>query len=194
LFFAICLIKIMSSGASFGLGEVPFDLRFQNQRNPSRCQRKSVSGWTMKRACFHVWTARVSSTSTIRSALVHAGRLTCLRRMISCCRNSAFSATNCDLLLKRSVTVPSMRGVLSGLVQCIMTEWSWWKPEVTRDMRELRICLTSSIAPLPRWVLTKKVSVLLSADYTLVSKPSARRSHALVTFSSRAHFLNGWSK
>jgi hypothetical protein len=44
LFFAISLIKIMSSGARFGLGEVLFDLRFQNQWNPTRCQCKSVSG------------------------------------------------------------------------------------------------------------------------------------------------------
>jgi hypothetical protein len=53
-------------------------------------------------------------------------------------------------ILKRSVTIPSMREVLSGLAQRVMTEWSRWKPEVIKYLRELRMCLTRYIAPLPR--------------------------------------------
>jgi len=46
-------------------------------------------------------------TRSIRSVLVQAGRFTCRRRMISCCRSRAFSAMSSDLLLARSVSVQS---------------------------------------------------------------------------------------
>jgi hypothetical protein len=37
---AICLIKAIVSAATFGLWEEVFDLRFQNRRKSSRCQRE----------------------------------------------------------------------------------------------------------------------------------------------------------
>jgi len=52
LFAAISLIKTIVSGESFGFLERAFDLCFQNKRKSSRCQRRSVSGWTIKSACF----------------------------------------------------------------------------------------------------------------------------------------------
>lgn len=38
------------------------DFHFQNSRKPSRCQRRSVSGWMMRSASFHPRT-RLESTS-----------------------------------------------------------------------------------------------------------------------------------
>ena len=51
----------------------------------------------------------------MRSVLVQAGRLTCRRRRIRGFRRSAFSATSWDLLLGRSVSVPTMRTVVERL-------------------------------------------------------------------------------
>src|SRR5258708_9104067 len=106
----------MVSVGIFGLGDTALDLYFQKSRNPGRCHR-SVSGWTMKSACFQVRTALARSARSIRSILVHAGRLPFRRRMIRGFRRSAFSATSSDLLLARSVTVPKMSEVLDGCVQ-----------------------------------------------------------------------------
>jgi hypothetical protein len=64
----------------------------------------------MNSACFQVRTALARSTRSIRSILVHAGRLMCRLRMITGFWRSAFSATSSDLLLARSVTVPKMSG------------------------------------------------------------------------------------
>ncbi len=68
-------------------------------------------------ACFQVRAILARSTSSLRSVLVQAGRLTCRRRIIRGFRRSAFSAIRWDLLLGRSVSVPKMRAVLDGLVQ-----------------------------------------------------------------------------
>ncbi len=40
LFAAICLINVIISDESLGLLERAFDLRFQNKRKSSRCQRE----------------------------------------------------------------------------------------------------------------------------------------------------------
>jgi hypothetical protein len=97
--------------------EVALDLYFHKSLKPWRGPRSSVSGWTMNSVCFQVWTILARSTSSIRSVFVHAGRFTCRRRIISGFRNSAFSATSSDLLRAWSVSIPSMREVVFGLVQ-----------------------------------------------------------------------------
>ena len=51
---AISLINPTVSADIFGLEEAALDVYFQNSRNPWRCQRRSVSGWIMKSACFQV--------------------------------------------------------------------------------------------------------------------------------------------
>ena len=112
---AISLIKRIVSGESLGFLEWAFDLRFQNIRKSSRCQRRSVSGWTRKRACFQVRTILASSTKRSRSVFRETGRLTCRRKIISCCRNSAFSANSSALPLVRSANVPRTREAVDGL-------------------------------------------------------------------------------
>ena len=104
---AISMIKATVSAGIFGLEDAALDLYFQNRRNPWRCHRRSVSGWTMKSACFHARDARARRIKIRRSFFAFVGRLTCRRRMMSCCRRRAFSATSSDLLLARSVTEPT---------------------------------------------------------------------------------------
>ena len=65
-----------------------------------------------------------STTRSSRSVLVHAGRLTCRLMIINCWRRSAFSATSSDLVLARSIIVPTRREVLVGLVQSTKRCWS----------------------------------------------------------------------
>jgi len=68
----------------FACVDVAFDFCLQKRRKPWRCQRRSVSGWTMTSACFHVRTIRARRTRSNRSAFVHAGRFTCRLSMTSC--------------------------------------------------------------------------------------------------------------
>ena len=117
LSLAICLIKATVSWDILGVREAARDLYFQKSLKPWRCQRNSVSGWTMNSACFQVRTILARSTRSMRSLLVQAGRFTCRRRISSCWRRNAFSATSSELFLVRSVRVPSSSKVVSGLVQ-----------------------------------------------------------------------------
>jgi hypothetical protein len=124
LFLAISLINAIVSVATLGLAVLAFDLYLQKRRNPSRCQRRRVSGWTIKSACLQVRTVLARSTKRIRSRLVHIGRWICRRRMMSWWRKSAFSATSSDFPLARSATVPSSTEVFGGLVQLKNQCWS----------------------------------------------------------------------
>jgi hypothetical protein len=54
----------------------PLDLRLHTQRNRSRCQRSTVSGWTITSARFQVLSLLDSSTNSVRSRQVRAGRFT----------------------------------------------------------------------------------------------------------------------
>jgi len=67
-----------------GMREAALDLYFQKSLKPRRCHRRSVSGWTMNKACFQVRTILASRTRSMRSVLLQAGRFTWRRRMITC--------------------------------------------------------------------------------------------------------------
>ena len=124
LLAAISLINVIVSCESLGLLERAFDLCFQNTRKSSRCQRRSVSGCTIKSACFQVRTILARNTRSTRSVFWYTGRLICRRKMISWCRNSAFSASSSALPLVRSANIPSTREVVSGLIQRETRSWS----------------------------------------------------------------------
>ncbi len=84
LSLAICCIKATASWEILDLREVALDLYFQKSLKPWRCQRSSVSGWTMKSTCFQVRAILARSTRSMRSVVVQAGRCTCRLRMMSC--------------------------------------------------------------------------------------------------------------
>jgi len=60
------------------------DFRRQMMRYNSRCQRNSVSGCTMSRACLQYGVTRASRSSLIRSNPVSLGRFLWRWRMMSC--------------------------------------------------------------------------------------------------------------
>jgi hypothetical protein len=66
------LISAMTSSLSGGLPGLfsDLDLRLQTLRNSSRCQRSTVSGWTMWKACFQVRSLEASKTKSARSLCV----------------------------------------------------------------------------------------------------------------------------
>jgi hypothetical protein len=53
---AIALIKATVSAKVLGVTEMVLNLYFYKSLQPWRCQRRSVSGWTMNSACFQVRT------------------------------------------------------------------------------------------------------------------------------------------
>ena len=59
----------------------------------------------------------------MRSVLVQIGRFTCRCSMMRGFRRKAFSAASSDLLLAKSVNVPSSSDEVSGLVQATKL---WW--------------------------------------------------------------------
>jgi len=125
LFLAISLINAIVSRESFGCLESAFDLRFQNRRKSSRCH-PAQGLWLHYEKCLlpapnH---PRVARNKRNRSDFLHAGRLTCRCRMMSCWRKSAFSATSSVFSLARSASVPSSNEVFSGLVQRKKPCWS----------------------------------------------------------------------
>jgi len=128
---AISLIKAIVSGESFGFLARALDLCFQNTRKSSRGPRRSVSGCTRKSACFQVQAMLARSTKKSRSVFLQTGRLTCRRKMISCCRNSAFSASSSALPLVKSANVPSRREAVGGLIQSETRSWSACKRKQT---------------------------------------------------------------
>jgi len=134
----------MVSESTLGLREAALDLRFQYQRKSSRCQRSTVSGCTITRACCQVRTSLASRTRRRRSVLVNVGRFTCRLRTMSWCRKRAFSAMSWDLLFPRSVRVASGKEVTSGLVQRVEQEaraskqpsFSRWRCVTTSAIQE----------------------------------------------------------
>ena len=122
---AISLIRSMVSwdilGWEFFGG---FDFSFQNSRNPCRCQRRSVSGLRISKACFQFARLLASTTNKKRSKEVKEGFLTWRFKIISCFLSKTFSAINSDLDLGRSLTAPAAREDLAGFVQAINPFWT----------------------------------------------------------------------
>jgi hypothetical protein len=70
--------------------------RRQRARNPARCQRRIVAGWTSKTAARHVGTTRDARAIVARRHGAHRTRPAILRSAtMSCWRSIAFSATRC---------------------------------------------------------------------------------------------------
>ncbi|HEX6483308.1 MAG TPA: hypothetical protein VF043_31065 [Ktedonobacteraceae bacterium] len=65
-------------------------------------------------------------------SLAIKGRFTCRRRMISWCRNNAFSATSSALPLVKSASVLRTKEVVSGLIHHNIRSWNAYK---RRQMR-----------------------------------------------------------
>jgi hypothetical protein len=121
---AISLINAIVSGESFGCLESVFDLCFQNKRKSSRCHRSTVSGCTIKSACFQVRSILARNDERNLSVFLQTGRLTCRCRIVSCCRNNAFSTSSSDFPLVRSVIAPCRREMERGFIQRTMPSWS----------------------------------------------------------------------
>src|SRR5258706_567504 len=139
---AISLIKATVSADIFGLEDAALNLYFQNRRNPWRCHRRSVSGWTMKRACFQARTILARSSRSLRSVLVQAGRFMCRRRIISCWRRSAFSATSSDLFRSKSELVAE-NALLRQ--QLIILRRHMKRPACTKTDRKLLLLLARMV-------------------------------------------------
>src|SRR5258708_35085234 len=77
---------------------------------------KLVAQSVGKSACFQVRTILAKNTRRSQSVFLYTGRLICRRKMMSCCRNSAFSASRSALLLVTSANVPSTREVDGGFI------------------------------------------------------------------------------
>ena len=69
--------------------------RRQNARKPARCQRRMVAGWMSRVASRQAGAIRAAKTIVKRCQGVHMMRPAIFRSAtMSCCRRSAFSATN----------------------------------------------------------------------------------------------------
>ena len=71
-----------------------FDFQPQKSRNPMRCQRSTVSGFTSKRASLQRGRRLAKKTTRPRSRALKSGRLTLLDATMSCWRSRAFSISN----------------------------------------------------------------------------------------------------
>jgi len=101
----------MRSGASRGRGLPGLrDFKRQKRRNPWRCQRRIVSGFTSRTASRHRGTNRATRTSRPRSCDRKAGRLTLRETTMSCWRRKAFSASSSLRDRGRSTASPVTRG------------------------------------------------------------------------------------
>jgi hypothetical protein len=147
---AICLISDTMLSVNGGLPRLHgLDLRLHTQRNSSRCQRKSVSRWTITSACFHALNLLANNTSRVRSRQVSAGRFTCRFSTMSCWRRSMFPNISSLLLRVTSRGVFRIRAWLSGFVH-------WRRRCLARQQRESIRCRTKEngegfMACLSRW-------------------------------------------
>jgi hypothetical protein len=94
----------ISSGA-LGLAPRRLDFQRQNDRNPARCQRTTVSGRTMASASTMVGARRYSTTNTNRSKVPKTNLFGLLRRStltLICCRRTRISASSRSLELSWS--------------------------------------------------------------------------------------------
>ena len=76
------------------------DFQRQYRLNPSRCQRMTVSGWTMASVSFHRGQQRRRVSQKNRSDARRRGRGCFRRRTASCCRSARFSRIRSARLAK----------------------------------------------------------------------------------------------
>lgn len=166
----------------------------RRDESPDGASVRSVSGCTMKSACFHVRTILASRTRSNRSAFVHAGRFTCRFSMMSCWRKSTFSAISSDLLLPRSARVPSSSEVFSGLVQRTKRVWSLSKQRRISRLREERAEFTERVSPSP-WVdvLCHHVGHMI-APFDVTLSYLHLQAVEMLYRSYDGYFLNGYPK
>ena len=109
--FSAAMRRISStrSGDTRGVdGIVDRDFQRQSKRNPSRCQRSTVSGFTSSSASRHLGSTAASSVISVRSCGWKTGLFTFLAATISCWRSKTFSATSSTCERSRSVARPPM--------------------------------------------------------------------------------------
>ena len=87
-----------------------FDVQRQKSRNPSRCQRSTVSGFTSSSALRQRARRLASRTTKPRSWALKIGRLTFLDATMSCWRSRAFSSSNCSRERVTSARRPASTG------------------------------------------------------------------------------------
>ena len=89
----------MDSPTGSGSLPGPLDLNFQKSLNPLRCQRATVSGFTMTRDLRQGLHIRESKTQKSRSAIRIFGRLFVLFITANCWRSARFSAARFAVIL-----------------------------------------------------------------------------------------------
>jgi hypothetical protein len=94
------------SGARRDVGRARLRHR-QRALKPARCQRRSVSGWTMRRTFVQVGVTMASATKAIRSNLVRRGLATERCRTVSWCLSKAISPSSAQRVRTAAATVPT---------------------------------------------------------------------------------------
>ena len=100
---ALLMFRISSriSGATPGRPSLRRRLfQVQYRLNPQRCQRMTVSGFTMTRTLSQLVQILRNSTQNSRSTFESRGRFTERRRTASCCRRATFSRASSRRALK----------------------------------------------------------------------------------------------
>jgi hypothetical protein len=87
-------------------GGVERDFQGRSKRNPSRCQRSTVSGFTSSSASRHLGSPAPSRVIRPRSCGWKTGLFTFLAATISCWRSKTFSATSSACERSRSAARP----------------------------------------------------------------------------------------
>ena len=91
----ISRINLRISSGTLGLPPRRLDFQLQNDRNPARCQRITVSGRTMASASAMPGARRYSPTNTHRSKVPKTNLFGLLRRStLICCRRTRISASS----------------------------------------------------------------------------------------------------
>ena len=117
---ALLMFRISSriSGATPGRPGLRRRLfQVQYRLNPQRCQRMTVSGFTMTRTLSQSVQILRNSTQNPRSAFESRGRFTERRSTASCCRRATFSRASSRRALKAEMR--------AGTNDEIMPAWCW---------------------------------------------------------------------
>jgi len=131
------------------------EIQFQYKRNPARCQRTTVSGVTITRACFHCSHRRLTTTQNRRSrrASLGLGFRRCTAK--SCWRRARFSSRRSRREWKNRLSRPNKSRNMAKLYQtaCYVDLWKLLKSRQIRvlanhkipDWRDMTGCISTSI-------------------------------------------------